>query len=183
MSWEWVSSYLLGSLPEEEGGVLSCSQHFQNKSRGKQGLCETSTNCSKLRVRSWNSDYSLYQRNNPLVLKLFPMSKLRRLSQESGGRDSGWWGLLVYFSPENRRLKKKNQKKKKKLFAAMWVLYWACNESALVGEGTLKLKYLHESDSWALGEWPVRYKQFKLWSSAVPGCFPLKKKDLGDWSW
>lgn len=55
-----------------------------------RGCVKTSRNCSKLQVRSWNSGYSLYQRTNPLVFKLFPVSKLRRLSQEPGGRDSGW---------------------------------------------------------------------------------------------
>lgn len=62
----------------------------------------------------------------------------------------------------------------------MWVLYWAFHESAWGGRlGTFSLKYLHESDSWALGEWPVRYKQFKLWSSAVPWVLPSVKEGLG----
>lgn len=62
----------------------------------------------------------------------------------------------------------------------MWVLYWAFHESAWGGRlGTFSLKYLHESDSWALGEWPVRYKLFKLWSSAVPWVLPSVKEGFG----
>lgn len=108
---------MLGSLPEEEGGVLGCLQHFQDKSRGKQGLRE---NIKKLQqTTSEELEFRLFTlpKNQPTRVQTVPCVKTKEAEPGAWRERLRMVRFVGLFFPlkigglKRRRGKKKKRKK------------------------------------------------------------------------